>query len=331
MSDADSYGVFRDARGRIRETAKWIVTILGSVLVLIVGGGLIANIPTLESFRMHVAEGALFTLAFACVVPLILAINILASPFLSFQELVDEKTPEYEDAKKKVDAYLATQPGEAKTIADIAKRRNEINTAPQSDSWWERHKTESEQAQLEERIRGVIELASIRVLETRFRHFRWVMAIVGVVAAVCVGFLFWAFHKEEGAAGPISTTLSSDYFAVFAPGQACRANSETPPLKSGATGETVSIEALASRMREGGNRVLRVIGSADSQVLGEEARKLYGNDVSLALARAHCVAGALQTQLALKGVYVQTTVGVRGPAQRVPADLDRTVEIQPLP
>jgi len=48
MADTDPNKGFGDARSSLRDTAKWIVSILGATVVLVIGGGLIAKIPDLE-------------------------------------------------------------------------------------------------------------------------------------------------------------------------------------------------------------------------------------------------------------------------------------------
>ena len=48
MTDTDPLKQYVDARTSLRDTAKWIVTILGATVVLVIGGGLIARIADLE-------------------------------------------------------------------------------------------------------------------------------------------------------------------------------------------------------------------------------------------------------------------------------------------
>ena len=126
MSESDGSGVFGDARARIRDAAKWIVTISGSALVLVVGGGVLANIPKLETTRMLVASVALVGLGVVCLVPLLKVVRILVSPFLSFQEIVENQTPEYVEPKKRTEKYLASQSVGLTTLQELAAKRRDI-------------------------------------------------------------------------------------------------------------------------------------------------------------------------------------------------------------
>ena len=336
MSESDGSGVFGDARARIRDAAKWIVTISGSALVLVVGGGVLANIPKLETTRMLVASVALVGLGVVCLVPLLKVVRILVSPFLSFQEIVENQTPEYVEPKKRTEKYLASQSVGLTTLQELAAKRKEIADEIKAANWWELSQKQQASAQLEQLVRVSIEMTSIRVLEGRFDGVMALMKWVGIAAIACVIALMWAFRETPGEVPVVQPLLAAHYFLEFAPGHSCDEGGQMPPLmfrdpRGSGVAEHVSFNTLAGRLRVSGETLVRVVGAADSQPLTERARKIYGNDVSLALARAYCVAGTLQAQLALKGVFVQTIVGVRGPEQRAPSNLDRLVEVFPLP
>lgn len=336
MSEPDGSGVFADARVRIRDAAKWMVTISGSALVLVVGGGVLANIPKLETSRMLVASTALVGLGVICLVPLLKVVRILVSPFLSFQEILDNDTPEYVESKKRTEKYLASQSVGLSTLKELAAKRQEIAAEIKAANWWELSHKRQASEQLEQLVRVSIELTSIRVLERRFDGVMALMKWVGIAAVACVIALICAFREAPGETPVVQSIPAAHYYLEFVPGHSCDEDGQMPRLMfrdtrgSGAT-EHVSFNTLAGRLRMSGETLLRVVGAADSQPMTERARKVYGNDVSLALARAYCVAGTLQTQLALKGVFVQTIVGVRGPEQRAPSNLDRLVEVFPLP
>ena len=48
MTDTDPNKQYADARASLRDTARWMVTILGATVVLVIGGGLIAKIADLD-------------------------------------------------------------------------------------------------------------------------------------------------------------------------------------------------------------------------------------------------------------------------------------------
>lgn len=330
MSDANPYSVFGDARTRIRDTAKWIVTILGSTIVLVIGGGLYANLPSLGAPRMYYASAALTALAIFCVVPLIFVIDILVSPFASFEAL--NASCKYKKEKTLVDTYLlTTQPTGLHSIDAIATKRKEVLAALPAAGWWDKQAMEAERSKVDALTREVVELASIRRLESRFCTFKRIMGGITVLVILCLWILLWALRKAEPAVEPLLSGQISDYSVEFDSGRACQNSGQYPDLRFGAQGASVSLKTLASAVRNSGRTRLQVIGSADSQRMGTEAHKTYGNDVSLALARATCVASALQAQLALEGIYIQTEVTVRPPKARVAIGTDRTAEIRLLP
>jgi hypothetical protein len=329
----DQFGVFRDARQRVRETAKWVVTILGSALVLVVGGGLLADIPSLDTPRMFIAGGALVALLISCAYPLTIVIEMIASPFRPFHEIIADK--EFDAEIARADAYLkSSYPTKFGSVKRLQERRDSLLAELASAPKWTRRPIELERERVEAVIREVIELLTIWKLESRFNSFKSLMKRMLILFAVSLLLLLGALHGERqtnlvdriGAATP-----PSDYFVTFASGQTCSDSNEDLAPRSSTTGETVGLDEMAAVIREAGATVLRVVGSTDSQVLGPESQRTFGNNVSLALSRAHCVAGRLQSGLATRGIYIQTAASVRGPSARTETYLDRAVEIRLLP
>ena len=123
MADAGAYAVYADARTRIRDAAKWIVSVLASAIVVIIGGGLIANIPTLDTWHIVGASMCLFGLTVLCVIPLLGAIDILVAPFSSFQTMTED--PVYADLRSEVEPHLAATT-EFKSMAALLAKRTEV-------------------------------------------------------------------------------------------------------------------------------------------------------------------------------------------------------------
>jgi len=167
MPDSDPYRVYADARTRIRDAAKWLVTILGSVIVLIIGGGLIANIPNLDFFHILGASVCLISLTALAAFPLWSAIRILVSPFESFEQIATKK--EYQSLRDSLDAHLRTiNTPELDTVDKLKTKRAEqlklLNASPAPNEAAVLAVT-TELDKLEPKIREVIELFSVRRLE----------------------------------------------------------------------------------------------------------------------------------------------------------------------
>jgi hypothetical protein len=167
MADAGAYAVYADARTRIRDAAKWIVTVLASAIALIIGGGLIANIPTLDPLHIVGAAVCLFGLTFLCVIPLMAAIDILVSPFVTFETMT--KDDRYKPFRPEAESYLGAT-SEFKSMEDLLRRRSEI-VAGHADTPEKVDAKNKALSSVEEHIRPAVELISVRLLEKRFRDF----------------------------------------------------------------------------------------------------------------------------------------------------------------
>ena len=87
MTDTDPNKQYVDARASLRDTAKWIVTILGATVVLVIGGGLIARIADLDWLPRLVTAACLLVLALTCMIPLKAAIDIVADKSTPLKEM----------------------------------------------------------------------------------------------------------------------------------------------------------------------------------------------------------------------------------------------------
>jgi hypothetical protein len=134
MPDANPNQEWIDARVNLKDTAKWIVTILGATVVLVVGGGLIAKIADLSWGPRLFAAGSLLALTVACLIPLRAAIGIIAAKLVSFQEIAT--SPDYAQTRAMVNSWLAQRDrGEIATIEGLYQdyeAQTEIVNDPQS-------------------------------------------------------------------------------------------------------------------------------------------------------------------------------------------------------
>ncbi len=87
MADADPNKKYEDQRAALRDTAKWIVTILGATVVLVIGGGLVAKITDLDATQRFNAGLCLVALVVLCLIPLFCAIGIVSAPTAPLEDL----------------------------------------------------------------------------------------------------------------------------------------------------------------------------------------------------------------------------------------------------
>jgi hypothetical protein len=255
------------------------------------------------------------------------AVDILVPPFVSFDTMATAQ--EYAGIRSKIDEYLdKTQPTNINSVNKLLETRAKyIELYNNATFPFLKSSIKTEWMEVEDVIRVAVEIGAVRKLEERFKEFKTWMIKAGCIAAGCLVALLAAAHRSPPTDyGPPASPPGgpAEFRVVFPSGRACTTSPESPSLQA-------TIGTLAAGLRVNGHLTLRVTGSADTQPLGIEARQIYGNNVGLALARAHCVAGAVQSQLAVKGLYVSTVVAVRGPRDRRQADTDRSVEIRSEP
>ena len=175
----------------------------------------------------------------------------------------------------------------------------------------------------------VIRTARLRVaVATTIGAALWLMLILSLTA------LSYRRPSAQASSGipTVSALNDAEGFRVTFPVGAACPDERTLPTSS-ILGGTIPtgplVDDLAAQLLSSGHRRLDVVGSATVQALGAQARSTFGNNVGLALERAQCVARILQTQLALKGIYVRTEVSVRRPEYLDPtAVTDRAVEVR---
>lgn len=199
MPEDNPNKTFIDARTSLRDTAKWIVAILGATVVLVIGGGLIARVADLELAPRLIAATCLLVLTFLCLVPLRLAINIVASRLSTFRQIA--VGDEYAATRAIVDGWLAGHyPPEIGTVdrlyqmyVDTTTIVNDQNRAKQ-----ERDKANQLLGELQPRIREILEICNTESLRLRFdnlvRRTTWILPLIGMALFV---FLV-ASHKDEG-------------------------------------------------------------------------------------------------------------------------------------
>src|SRR5262245_4976839 len=188
MSEHDAYSVYRDTRGRVRDAARWLVTILGSALVLIIGGGLISNIGTLPSGEFRVSVAALALLFLISVIPLITVIKILVPSFDSFETM--RADPTYAAIRTKVEEHLAlTAPTTLNSFNKLAQERERLRAGYETAMTFQREAIEKQRNEVEAAIREVVELVSIRRLEEKFKTFTLQMFFTGFAGALLLGLL----------------------------------------------------------------------------------------------------------------------------------------------
>jgi hypothetical protein len=198
VPDTDPYKQYADTRTSLRDTAKWIVTIVGATVVLVIGGGLIAKIADLDLLPRLIASGSLLALAFICMIPLKGAIDIVATRVTPLREMVE--SPDFATARQIVDAWMD---GHYDTRIDTVGKlyneyRNQIGIAndarrPQQD----RDDANGVLQELQPRIREIIELTGTEQLRLKFDSLlRATLSILPIVGFALFIFLM-SSHKED--------------------------------------------------------------------------------------------------------------------------------------
>jgi len=264
MPDADPYKVFVDARGRIRDAAKWIVTVLGSVIVLIAGSGLIANIPALDPAHIVGAAACLIALTALCAYPFIAAVRILVSPFVSFAIMATDHA--FGEARAVIDHRLKAE-DPSNGILYIHTRRAALRTAHDA-ARDERARAEIEKKQetLEGQIRSLVEQISLVNLEIRFETFVGRMKRCAVGVGLVVPLFFFVRHADGGGermVGPnfIAVALTPETVSALTRsgfGQHCYSNGAPAFVRvSEITGVGAGVVVVPSN--SGGCQPVRVI------------------------------------------------------------------------
>ena len=189
----------------MRDTAKWIVTILGATVVLVIGGGLIAKIADLDWEPRLIAAFCLLALAFLCMVPLKAAIDIVATKLTALEQMAEAK--EFEAARNVVDKWLE---GSRDPAVNTVEKLHRLYVA-QSSIANDTTKTQQERDDaaavlltLQPYIRETIEVTNTEYLRLRFdAMLRRTLYTLPFVGAALFVFLI-SSHKDDTTEKPLA-------------------------------------------------------------------------------------------------------------------------------
>jgi hypothetical protein len=190
VADADPNQAVIGARANLKDTAKWIVTILGAMIVLVIGGGLIAKIADLDWIPRLVAAASLLALTLVCLFPLRAAIDIIAAKIESFQNIAESR--EYGATREIVNSWLAQRDkGKLASVEglyeEFERYTNIANDKHKSHA--EREHANEQLDKLQPRVRDAIELSNTEYLRLKFD--RMVRVTVGVLPVIGIAlFIF---------------------------------------------------------------------------------------------------------------------------------------------
>lgn len=200
MSDADPNKVFVDARASLKDTAKWIVTIVGATIVLVIGGGLVARIADLDWMPRLIAAASLLVLTMACLIPLRAAIDIVAAKLTSFDEIAtsDLYLPTRKTVNSWMSKYISSRVGTVEALhAEYLKQSHVANNPAAKDD--EKIKAERLLAALQPRVRQIIELSNTEFLRRKFDALvRSTKRVLLVILGSLFAFLI-AIHRDDRA------------------------------------------------------------------------------------------------------------------------------------
>ena len=203
MTDTDPFKQYVDARTSLRDTAKWIVTILGATVVLVIGGGLIAKIADLDWEPRLVAASCLLALAFFCMIPLKAAIDIVATKLTPLEHMALEK--EFEPARSVVNKWMVQRDPAVNTVEKIYslyQRISEATNAAKTQA--ERDDAQAKLGTLQPYIREVIEVTNTEYLRQKFNvMLRRTLFTLPLVGAALFVFLIFS-HKDDATEKPLA-------------------------------------------------------------------------------------------------------------------------------
>ncbi|WP_315830889.1 hypothetical protein [Bradyrhizobium prioriisuperbiae] len=198
MTDTDTNKLYVDARASLRDTAKWIVTILGATVVVVIGGGLIAKIADLDTLPRVAAACCLLLLTLFCLIPLRSAVDIVASSLTPLGTMA--LSQDYDDARTIVNGWLAGHyPPGIDTIetlyGEYLDQTAIVNNPAKSDQ--QRTDAAGVLGELQPRIREVIEITNTEHLRLKFDR----MVRATSYALPIIGLSLFAFltlsHKDD--------------------------------------------------------------------------------------------------------------------------------------
>jgi hypothetical protein len=194
-------------------------------------------------------------------------------------------------------------------------------------TWGDLWKYEEDPKEGEEKHRDIL-ISEVIKRTAKFR-LAVIFTVVNVLLlAIFLGMLIyhwgWAEKKPDP---PAAYTGEITAVGPFAQGAGC--------------GNEVSLQEqvrnAAEEIIKKSVKTVLIVGSADAVPVRASLPKLYGNNIGLSLARARCVAGWLNQELAVRGVHVEIMFSVRDADGRTPYareagnPADRVVRITSLP
>jgi hypothetical protein len=184
VPDANPNQDLIDARTTLRDTAKWIVTIVGTTIVLVIGGGLIAKIADLDWAPRLIAAGSLLVLTMACLIPLRAAIDIVAARLVPFGTIV--RSGEYEQARQFVNGLIRDQfPPDINTVQKVGEEYSRQTAIANNPNSTDAARGDAVEAldELEPRITAIIEISNTELLRLKFnslvRSTTFVLPLIG--------------------------------------------------------------------------------------------------------------------------------------------------------
>jgi hypothetical protein len=198
LPDTDPNKTFVDSRTSLKDTAKWIVTIIGATVVLVIGGGLVAKIADLDWTPRLIAAGSLLVLTMACLIPLRAAIDIVAAKLVSFDEIATSKL--YEPTRETVNSwmanYLSPRVGTVEALhLEYLKQSRIANDPASSDD--EKKQANTLLTALQPRVKQIIELSNTEFLRRKFDALvSCTKRVLLVILASLFVFLI-AIHRDD--------------------------------------------------------------------------------------------------------------------------------------
>jgi hypothetical protein len=198
VPDADPNQAVIDARANLKDTAKWIVTILGATIVLVIGGGLIGKIADLDWPQRALAALSLLAVAALCLPPLQAAAEIVASRLTSFRYMVDER--EFARTRVVVNNWLRDEyPPELHSVQNLydqyMQRVRIVNDGNRPQAV--RDQAQAELDELQPYVNETVELLSTEFLRLKFdRLVHRTMYVLPFMAAALFGFLVF-IHTDD--------------------------------------------------------------------------------------------------------------------------------------
>jgi hypothetical protein len=204
VTDTDPNKQYVDARASLRDTAKWMVTILGATVVLVIGGGLIAKIADLDWEPRLVTACSLLVLALMCLIPLKAAIDIVAAKLTPLRDMA--LLPDFAPTREIVNGWL--QGHYPPAIGSVEQLYNEYRNQASIANDPGRPQQERDAAtavlgELQPRIREVIEVTNTENLRLKFDSLlRTTLRTLPVVGIALFVFLI-SSHKDDATEKPL--------------------------------------------------------------------------------------------------------------------------------